>query len=80
MVVAAVVVVVVVCDAVVVVARRLSSLSVARAGVSGVGPMSCAACVGQTSAECYSNHIITRIRIPTAGVAFGRHRSVFLSC
>ena len=24
-------------------------------------------------------HIITRTRIPTAGVAFGRHRSVFLT-
>jgi len=26
--------------------------------------------------ECYSKHIMTRIRIPTAGVAFGQHRSV----
>jgi len=25
-------------------------------------------------------HIITRIRILTAGIAFGRYRSVFLSC
>ena len=24
--------------------------------------------------------IITQIRIPTAGMEFGRHRSVFLSC
>jgi len=30
--------------------------------------------------ECYSNHIITRISIQTAGLAFGRHRSVYLSC
>ena len=28
----------------------------------------------------HNKHIITRIRIQTAGVAFGRHRSVFLSC